>query len=128
MITDKEQISLAVSALLRSTDMAFPLREEAFHEVCPEPEWAVHILERSVSKACAALTSALADGNIGFSRGLVLFVRSDILTMGDLERMDLTLPQSPCFVRGMDFRHPAGGNVEMWVFGNFPASLPYIEA
>lgn len=117
MITDQEQISIAISAILRKSDAALPISEDDFIRVCPDPEWAVCIIERSVGKACAMLKKEFSEDRVGNAKGIVLFIQSVILTMGDLNRIDGLLPSVDRFVRGLDFHRPSGGELEIWVFG-----------
>ena len=117
MITDKELIQAAIAAILRESDNALSLQADDFRRVCPAPAWAVHVVERSASKARATLAKAFSTEEVGTPEGIVVFIRSADLKMSELEKIESALPPSARFVKGMDFRRPSGGDIEIWVFG-----------
>ena len=117
MIIDRSLITAAISSLLLENDIAIPLKEEDVNIVCPEPEWAVHVIGRSTSKVCAAIKNEFDGKNINNPHGIILYIRSIILKMNDLEQIDQVLPRTDSIIRGVDFHNPSGGDIEVWVFG-----------
>jgi hypothetical protein len=113
MITDRDTITEAL-AFLTAQDIFLWVSKEEAQYVCPEPSWAIHVVESNGPRAVAKLKKELAGAE---ADGLILFVRGAKLQMADLEAIDAVLPRTKRFARGLDFSKPWGDDVEIWVFG-----------
>ena len=112
MTTDLEQIRNAISDITgRPSYIA--LMKDDFDSVTPEGM--VHVCGDSADEVLEALAGEYAKLQAELS-GVLLFVRSGILTMNDLGRITKGVPHCPFYKAGLSFDKPEGRAVEVFVF------------
>ena len=117
MITDKNEIRAAAAAVAKhGGDICVPVIEDAFHKLCPDPQWCIHIKAMSAPKAKAALRRELAEADPADFRAAIRFIRGEALTMRELDELLEMMPSGRETRTGYDSRRPSGGEIELFVF------------
>ena len=114
MITDSYQIEEAISGLLKE-DFFIPLSRADFEKFCPGPTTAMHFVADSADDAATILSQDLAQTPALFP-DIVMAVKSETLTVAELETLGKALPQTQRLKRGLIKGKPEGGMIEVWLF------------
>lgn len=115
MITDPKEIKSAIDYIL-SQDMYIRLTRESFDQSCPNPSMAIHVTARSADEAVILSEIELAQLTDKSISGSVLFIKSLILTTGQLQRLLALFPREGDYDRGVSYKTPAEVEVEIWYF------------
>lgn len=115
MISDTNEINSAIEYVL-SQPMYIRLSRESIKRCCPNPDLAIHITARSADEAVILAEIELAQLTDKSISGSVLFIKSLILTTGQLQRLLALFPRDGDHDRGVSYNTPAEGEVEIWFF------------
>ena len=116
MITDSLQIQKAIETLL-DEDFCLRIYSEDFDRFCPRPAFAIHIVADSAENVVASLKEELPQTS-GMLYGLILALRGEKMTAGEMQCITEALPRADRFKRGVMFGKPAGGDYEIWLFAS----------
>ena len=115
MITDKERIKDAIDYVF-SQEMYIPLPRDMFDDVCPNPDYLIHINGKSAAEAIRLLQIEIAIScQINIS-GMVLYIKSRSVTMAEINTIVNILPSARSFEACSTLAKPDQGEIEMWVF------------
>jgi hypothetical protein len=114
MTTDKNQIEAAMRYVLGHNSY-ITLEEADFRRLAPGPDCLIHVVGDDAREAidcleaeCGAVTAPV--------RRLVTFVKSETLTMNELEDVVGCFPEVKGYKGGLCFGKPKGGTVEVMLF------------
>lgn len=119
MITDKEQIRRAVEYVFEQ-GMYIPLPRDMFDDICPNPEYLIHVNGRSAAEAIRLLQiEAAIAARMDFA-GMVLYLNSRSVTMAELDTINTivkSLRPARRFQACSSLAKPEEGEIEIWIFG-----------
>ena len=115
MTTDLIQIREAIDRIVASPSY-IPLTGDDFRQLLPGPAGMIHVTGRDIQDTLDKLEDEYGKMPAGRPAGIITFIRSRSLTMGDLQRLAKSIPAAPFRKNGLENSAPEGGGIEVYLF------------
>jgi hypothetical protein len=76
----------------------------------------IHVTGRDIQDTLDKLEDEYGKMPAGRPTGIITFIRSRSLTMGDLQRLAKSIPAAPFRKNGLENSAPEGGGIEVYLF------------